>query len=160
MSEILVGSPAIDADSTASVLTIVNKSQPANGTGKITTVEIWANAELSNCEVAIFRVVSGNNLSTVSTHTIGTVAAGSKQSFEVDLDVVEGDFIGMYYTAGTMERQTTLGDGWYAAGDNIPCTNVTFTVFAGMTVSLYGKGETPVVGGGGGPASLVAAGVI
>ena len=119
-------------------------TNPANESGTITTVEIWPNITIYLCEVATFYVVSGNNLSTRDTHAIGTVTAGSKQTFsDLSLDVQSGDYLGMYYSSGNMERDTSGFDGlWYLAGDNIPCTNAAFTVLTSNAMSLYGTGTT------------------
>ena len=78
MAEIVIGSEAINrADFYGAGGTRVVKDNPANGSGTITSIEIWAKASLSDCEVAIFYVVSGNNLSTRDTETIGSVTGGS-----------------------------------------------------------------------------------
>lgn len=139
-----IGASATDRETTQSAQTLINKTNPANETGTITSVEIWANAGLSNCEVATFFVVSGNFLSTRDSQSIGTVAAGSKQTFEVNLNVQAGDYIGMYYTAGLIERDSYGFGGMWTnyGGDNIPCTNVEFSLLAGDAISLYGTGTT------------------
>jgi hypothetical protein len=120
--------------------TRVSKGNPANAAGKITSVAMWANENLSNCEVATFFVVSGNNLSTRDTTTIGSVTAGSKKVFSVDLNVEVGDYIGCHFTAGKIEYDTTGGAGmWSKSGDNIPCTNALFSAYGGHLMSLYGS---------------------
>ncbi|MBA7522469.1 hypothetical protein ES705_14588 [subsurface metagenome] len=142
-----IGMPAIDRGSTASTYTWVNMGNPANASGTITSIEMWASSALTNCEVATFFVVSGNNLSTRDTELIGSVTPGSKQTFIVDLDVQAGDYIGAYYTIGTLERDTSAMPGcWMKTGDNIPCSNLLFTNRADEAISLYGTGETVVVG--------------
>lgn len=136
-----IGMPAIDRGSTASTYTWVNVGNPANASGTITFVEIWANTALTNCEVATFYVVSGNNLSTRDTQFIGSVPSGAAYGFEVDLDVEAGDYIGAYYTGGALERGTTDYPGcWMKTGDNIPCTNALFTFRADEAISLCGTG--------------------
>jgi WD40 repeat protein len=126
-------------------LTHVNKSNPANVTGKITRIEIWAYTNLSNCKVATFYrpdpVGFPNNLSTRDIEIIGTVISGSKQIFEVDLEVVEGDCIGIYFTAGYLCAAEGYNGRWYHYGDKIPCTNQIFTVSETDTVSIYGTGS-------------------
>ena len=140
-----IGAPAIDRGATLSNYTVINKDNPANETGKITSIEIWANVNLTGCEVATFFIVSGNNFSTRDTHAIGNVTAGSKQTFSgLDITVEAGDYIGIYAPGGTMERDSSGGAGiWYVAGvDHIPCTNQTFTFLANNVMSLYGIGAT------------------
>jgi len=140
-----VGSAAIDRDSTASYgYTRVDQANPANATGQITSVDIWAASDMSNCEIGIFYVVSGTNLSTRDNETIGAVASGSKQTFAVTINVTSGDYIGWYATGGTIERRDTGGSGvWAVSGDQMPCTNVTFSNYLADSISLYATGATP-----------------
>ena len=140
-----IGSPAIDRSTNrVGGYTYVNQTNPANETGTITSIEIWATlVSMVDCEVATFYVVSGNNLSTRDTEYIGAVAAGSKQTFEVNLDVQEGDYIGYYESTGRIEADGTGYAGmWYKGGDQIPCTDTLFNVYSGDTCSLYGIGTT------------------
>ena len=147
MAAIDIGSAAIDrAGTAAAAYTLIAVENPANLSGKITSIEIWAATDLVNCEVATFYVVSGTNFSTRSTQSIGAVTAGSKQTFAVDLDVQAGDYIGIYYTAGTIERDSAGSGYWTVALDAIPCTNQAFTLTADRTMSLYGTGATVEAG--------------
>lgn len=146
--DIDIGMPAINRGTTAPAnYTWVNMGIPSNASGTITSVEIWAWGDLTNCEVAIFYVVSGNNLSTRDTEFIGSVTGGSKQVFEVDLEVQEGDYIGMFCTVGNMEKDGSGFDGlWYKNLDQIPCTNVLFGTYSGDAISLCGTGASIPVG--------------
>ena len=139
--DIDIGMPAINRGSSFGVFTIINSGNPANTAGTITNVEIWALGNLSNCEVATF-YGSGTTYSTRDYETIGTVTSGSKQTFGVDLDVEIGDFIGIYYTAGNVERDTSGFEGcWSKSGDLIPCANETgWNIISGDAISLYGTG--------------------
>ncbi|MDD5086627.1 MAG: GLUG motif-containing protein, partial [Candidatus Nanoarchaeia archaeon] len=147
--EIDVGNEAIDREwSDSSDVTIIDINNPANGTGKITSVEIWAGTQITGCQVATFYNVSENHFSTRDYETVnngngeGVVLAGSKQIFEVDLDVEEGDYIGVYWNEGTIDYDAWDGsDGiWYKSSDNIPCTNAEFTENLERTISLYATG--------------------
>jgi len=141
-----VGELAIDRSTTDTGYTNVNRGNPANADGKITSVEIWANTNLTNCEVGIFYEESPWVLTTRDTETIGSVTAGSKQTFSVDLDVKEGDYIGIYFTAGDIEYDSEGYGGIMALeGDYIPCSNETFDAYSGDTVSLYGTGDVSFV---------------
>jgi len=144
--DIDIGSPAIDRGSVRqSGYTYVDQANPANETGKIISVEIYAvsGQDLVDCEVATFFVVSGNNLSTRDTQVIGAVVGGAKRTFVVNLNVFAGDFVGIHFTAGQVE---SIGSGfigvWSKVGDQIPCENVTFSSFGGDAISLYGTGTT------------------
>jgi len=141
--EIDIGNSASDRGDYATLGTMVDKFNPANLSGTITSVEIYTywQTDMLDCEVATFFIVSGNNLSTRDSEVIGTVTKGGKRTFEVNLDVEAGDVIGIYFSAGAIEYDTSGGIGiWYKTGDNIPCTDVTFTYGAGPTFSLYGTG--------------------
>ncbi len=140
-----IGCPAIDRDTKWGYRTMVNKGNPANGDGIITSIEIWTKGTLSDVEIAIFYVVSGNNLSTRDNVLIGTVPGDSKQIFAVNLNVRKGDYIGMYWTysgGAGIEVDSTGGSGvWYLMGDNIPCIDTTFDSIEDLVISLYGTGE-------------------
>lgn len=139
-----IGSAAIDRNSatSGSPYTNVNKDNPANFSGKITSIEIWANTNMTGLLVATFFVVSGNNLSTRDFANIGDVTAGSKQTFEVDIDVEAGDYLGYTITTGAIEiTEDSSPLYWILAGNHIPCTNITFgTASTGIAMSLYGTG--------------------
>ena len=147
-----IGSPATDRTSAGGRNTMVSKYVPADGTGKITTVEFYVNAALAGCQVATFYVVSGNNLSTRDYETIqiagqaaGVVPTGY-QTATVDLDVVAGDYIGICWTNsdGYIDKDSTVGAGtWYRGYDSgIPCTDAAFTLVANYMISLCGTGAT------------------
>ena len=146
-----IGSAAIKrAFSGPTTSTYIFKTNPANEDGKITSIEIYADATMSNVEVATFFNVSGNNFTTRDTHSIGTVTAGAKRTFTVNMDVHEGDYLGFHMTAGRFYWNATGGLGyWFYSGtDKIPCTNETFTLGSGTTYiySIYGTGVTAEVG--------------
>jgi hypothetical protein len=143
---ILIGAEATDRASTLSDnYTLVGKDVPANDTGTVATVEIWANVNLSDCEVATFSA-SGDNLTTRDSELLGAVTAGSKQTFSgLSMDAVTGDYLGVYFSAtssGRLESDTTGGAGiWYLSGDYIPCTAEAFNpVLATTIMSLHGIG--------------------
>ena len=142
-----MGGAAIDRPGTSGTgHTIITKYNPANESGTITSVEIWAHSQLSNVEVATFYIVSGNNFTTRDNETIaGTIAAGEKVVKAVDLTVESGDYIGWYFSAGSIDYTGTGSDGyWYRVStDSIPCTDTTFSYDAtALIFSFEGKGAT------------------
>ena len=142
-----IGSPAIGRASSIGTYTIIAKENPANASGKITQVEIWADETLGNCEVATFEEVSPNYFTTRDSHFIGGVTAGAKRTFSgLDIDVEIGDYIGLYFSSGRIEKTDSGAGVWKSTGDAIPCTNRQFSLAANDTISLYGIGETPPVG--------------
>jgi len=153
--EINIGSPAINSNDNYTFSTRVDANNPANATGKITKVEIWANTQIAGCKVATFSA-SGNNLTTRDYETVdngngaGVVLVGSKQTFVVDIDVEEGDYIGLWGSAGKIDVDslTPATGTWYNVYDQIPCDNVGFTLVANKTISLYGTGGGVSLGRG------------
>ncbi|GAI62725.1 unnamed protein product, partial [marine sediment metagenome] len=109
--------------------------------GKITSIEIWANKTLLDCKVATFYIESGNNLSTRDWELIGTVISGSKKTFEVDIEVKEGDYIGISYSRdGKIEIDASGGNDWHILyEDHIPCNNKAFDT-GERIISLHGTG--------------------
>ena len=166
MTTIIVGSAPTDRSTWFNkLLTVVDRGNPANASGTLTTVDIFVNDEgddMTGLEVATFFVVSGNSLSTRDSQSIpGTLMKGVKSTFAVDLDVVAGDYIGFYCTAGYIERDTSGGSGvLYAGSDAIPCVNQAFTLVANNAVSIQGSGSTPAVASGGGPVLAIKAGLL
>ena len=138
-----IGADAIDRASAAAPGTLVEGSNPANADGAIDTVQIHAFTNMPTCEAATFYVVSGNYLSTRDYETLGAVTAGSTQTFSgLDIDVLTDDYIGVYYSSGSIDYDSSVGVGYWtkAFSDQIPCTNVVFSWFSGRIASLYGMG--------------------
>ncbi len=126
--------------------TFILKDNPANAAGTITSIEVWAADSLIGFEVATFYSTGTNEFSTRSTATIGSVTAGSKQTFSVSLSVEAGDYIGFYCSSGRIEADSKGAGGashWYKSGDNIPCTTTTFLNSTDdKNASLYGSGSS------------------
>ncbi len=146
-----IGAVAIDRnDSFNLTFTYINKTNPANDTGTIDTVEMWLDStsnDGANVEVATFIDEGSNVLSTRDSEAIGAVTKGSKQTFSgLDMDVTTGDYIGAYGTDGRLEALFSGGAGaWNSDQDRIPASSVTFSFVADFIFSLYGTGETSVV---------------
>jgi len=137
-----IGSEATDrASSTSAVYTSINKDNPANSDGLISSVEIWANTNLTGCKVGIFYKTNGNTLKCRSATTIGAVTAGSKQTFSgLSLEVRAGDYIGLYAASGKLEFSTSGYQGnWYYSGDAcVVGSEQSYDFEAGTTLSFYG----------------------
>lgn len=148
-AEIDIGSAAINRSSTGSPGgTVICFSNPANESGIIDTIQIFANVTMVNVEVATFFCVSGVNYSTRDNHTIGTVTQGATRTFSgLNIEVEAGDYIGFYFTGGKLDGDSSGSGGRYITGDYIPCTNQP-TSFLGDTsaYSVYGSGETVAAG--------------
>ena len=135
--------------------TMIDTNNPANASGIIDTVDIWAYSNLTGVKVGIFYKVSGNVLSARGAPTaIGNVTAGSKQTFSgLSLPVQTGDFIGVYAVTGDVEYSTNL-TGAYTyerAGDLTGVANTYFYPSANRHLGLagYNTPPPPPAGGGG-----------
>ncbi|MBA7557167.1 hypothetical protein ES705_49905 [subsurface metagenome] len=153
-----IGDAAIDRNSYVGVTgTKVNRNNPANADGKITSIEIYAVEQMPDAKVATFYLVSQESgtifyLSTRDYVTLGTVAAGSKQTFtrdaynnDISMTVHEGDYIGICGGGGQIEKSTELTGLKFLTwtGNQIPCTNQQFNISGDFgNISLYGKGLT------------------
>lgn len=139
-----IGSPAIArASLTTAGYTMILTENPANRSGIILSIEIYAAVSCEALEVGIFYSTGANKFTTRSNVAIGAVAAGSKQTFEVSLAVEAGDYIGFYEPTGRLERTDNIGEGyWYVQLDAIPAVDQSFTDGTGLTrtISLYGTG--------------------
>jgi len=123
--------------------TLINKANPANATGKITSIEIWVTntAYITFC---IFKEVSANRFTTGDWVKKFPIEPGAKRTFEVNLNVEIGDYIGCtnFLGAGIAGVETTGGEGvWFKAGNYIPCENIYFNLSAAWVMDLYGTGE-------------------
>ncbi len=143
MAEIDIGGDVInDSQNWSSNYTIVSKTNPANEAGIIDTVNIWANLNMSGCIIAIFSV-DGNNVTARDSVYIGDISFGSQQLTDLSLEVEAGDYIGMYFSGGKIERNDNGGSGmWFKTGDQTSCVDTAFTFNVGDRVSLNGTGET------------------
>jgi len=145
MGAIDIGAAAIDRiDGFGSGATTIALDNPSNDTGTLDTVEIWAATTLFGTNHVATFSRDGSKFTPRDVATIGSVTAGSKQTFSgLDIDVVSGDYIGIYYSSGSIEAGSG-GAGVYAkTGDYTSGGEETYSFSAGPIMSLYGTGETP-----------------
>ena len=104
MAAIDIGPDASDRpDAGPSGWTWVFTDNPANDTGTISTFEIWALTNLSDTKAGTFSG-SGTEWDDRDYETLGSVTAGSKQTFSgLDCDVSTDDRAGIYFSGGTLE---------------------------------------------------------
>jgi hypothetical protein len=124
-------------------MTLVNKENPALHDGAIRMVGIYSPQGLKNVKIATFYRRYTNTLATRDYVSIGNIGSG-EQIFEIAIEVRKGDWIGMSFTSGTIDTDTSGFDGIWAKGeDNIPCTYERFTWCDGDVISLGGFIVTP-----------------
>ncbi|MBA7585690.1 hypothetical protein ES708_27678 [subsurface metagenome] len=140
-----IGADAIDRASYVAVgYTIIDKNNPANASGILHTVKVYAYLSLSGLRVGTFYTTDGNKLKCRDSELIGYVENKAVRTFTgLSIAVEAGDYIGCYYTAGNIERDTEGFLGiWGRYGESIdPGDQATYTFYAGDAMSLYGIGE-------------------
>jgi hypothetical protein len=146
MADIDIGPGATNRASTVSYnQTLVDVNNPANNTGTLDTMEFWANSTISGTKCGTF---SGSDTSYDDRdyETIGSITGGSKQTFTgLNCDVSSGDFLGIYYSSGLMERDTTGYAGVYSkTGDWFGSDTQLYTLFYGDAISIYATGNLDI----------------
>jgi hypothetical protein len=118
-------------------------SNPANGSGTLTSIEIFAETNMSGVKVGTFYLVSGSTYHCRDSESIGNVTAGSKQTFSVSLTIETGDFIGLYFSGGTIEADISSGQNQYKVGDYADIDDEEAFSANNYLLSLYGTGIIP-----------------
>ncbi len=150
MALIDIGPGALDrAGQINGELTYIDLANPANDTGTITSFELWFVNNATDVKVGTFSG-SGTSYTSRDYETIGSVTAGSKQTFSgLDIDVVTGDFAGFYFNAGDVESNNSGGSGVYKKlGDQFGQGAQTYELYADWVISIYGTGTTITPGVG------------
>jgi hypothetical protein len=125
--------------------TWVDLFNPASAAGTLDTWQMRVYTNATGVSVATFVHEGSNVLSTRDHEDIGNVNSGSLQTFSgLSTDVGAGDYAGMRIATGNYFRQADKGVGhWYATGDQIPCSHVTFSYINdgfNRTLVLYATG--------------------
>lgn len=142
---ITVGPTVINrAVANSAAKTFIQLTNPSNGNGTITSVQIWFATDATGVKVGAF-YGSGTNYTYRDGATLGNVAGGSKQTFAVSFNISTGDFIGCYYATGTLELDTSGGSGQYWK-DSDHCkveAAQTYALNANYLQSINASGTTP-----------------
>jgi hypothetical protein len=146
MAVIDIGSDASNRSSDFGVATFVTLNNPANDTGVLDTFEVYLASNVSGLKIGTFSK-SGDYFTPRDFEGIGIASSGSKQTFTgKNCDVSSGDYLGVYYTEGKIDKDNTGGDGvyYYISGDGFGGTYI-YTLLNGDIMSAYATGTT---GGG------------
>ncbi len=119
-----IGEEAIDGNANrVATWTVINRGNPATISGRITSIDIWADvADITGLRVGTFYTTNGNTLKCRASEAIaGAITVGSKVTKTgLTIAVEIGDYIGCYFTGGWLELQTTgLGGVWSFFGERI-----------------------------------------
>lgn len=142
MAGIDVGAQAIDRASSIGGYTLIGLDNPANSTGTLSTVEVWANTNITSLIVGTFYLVSGTTYKCRASQNIGDIIGGAKRTVPVSIAVVIGDLLGCFWAnaAEEIEWDTSGYAGvFYRAGEYIdPGDEVAYFTSADDAISLYG----------------------
>ncbi len=150
--DIDVGSAASDRDGAyGNLFTYIDLNNPANSTGVIDTVQIWAATNVAGMRVGTFYFVAGTTYTCRHSVAIGNLTAGLQTFTGLNLAVVAGDFLGYYCDSGTIDA-TLGGVGVISkAGEAIdPGDSASYNAESDTAISLYAIGCTGVVAGNNG----------
>lgn len=114
---------------------------PANRSGKITSVEMYFTGNVTGVLVGTFSG-SSSTFSCRDYASIGAVSGGSKQTVAVDIDVATDDLIGVYFEgAGGIEaKEYGTGSRCYVKAGNQMEAGAEMYYGGSELISLYGTG--------------------
>lgn len=122
--------------------TSIDTYNSANGTGILDVFEMWYETTGGGVKAGTF-YGSSTSYTARDYESIGTVTAGSKQTFTgKNCSVETGDFVGSYNATGRLELHTSGGVVMYdRVGDGFSGTN-TYGANNNFLVALYATGYT------------------
>lgn len=140
-----IGAEASDRGKFApSYFTFIALDNPANESGHITDIEIYAveGYDLSGCKVGTFYEGETGHFTCRDYATIGDVEAGEKRTFSsLSIDCIVGDYIGIYFSEGQIEADSPGYAGLRRySGDAFDAGEQEYYLLSGYTMSLYGYG--------------------
>jgi len=140
-----VGNPVVNRASTGNAnYTRIDLNNPSLSKGKIDTVKIFAaTTTMLGTRVGVFYAVGGGVYACRSAVLIGDVTHGSEQTFTgLDLECEIGDFIGLFFSTGYIEKDTSGGAGYaYKIGNYVTVgSSETYTNSANQIMSIRGTG--------------------
>lgn len=144
-----MGSPKTELESHHSFgWTYIAKENPANGTGKIASINLRAGPSgMTGVIIVIFTEVSTNVFTARDRVYLADIPYGSNVIRTIDinhnpisLNVVVGDYIGMYWAGGNNEFEEMGVGTWHSGGDHTSCVGHGFVFLVNRTVRLYGIG--------------------
>ncbi|MBA7588133.1 hypothetical protein ES708_30183 [subsurface metagenome] len=140
-----VGADPIDRSSSRFAgSTIIDKNNPANASGILHSIKIWAASTIAGLVVGTFYTTNGSILKCRDSELVGDVEAGAERTFtELSIAVEEGDYIGCYFSTGDIELDAEGFEGiWRITKDHTTPGDEAFYMFAPeQAMSLYGIGE-------------------
>lgn len=129
--------------------TFIDLANPANDSGTLTSVEVWAYYTIaSGMKVGTFSR-SGDIFTPNDYDTIGEVVSGAKRTFTVSIAVASGDYLGFWWDDAdhsgpeAIDFDPSGGSGiYYKDGDYFSAGAQTYTEIVNRIFSIYATGET------------------
>jgi hypothetical protein len=147
MSAIDIGfgaaSSALNANKTA---TNLDKTNPSNGTGVLTSFEFYFNTDSTDMYCGTF-YGSGTSWTNRDYENIGNVSSGSKQTFTgKNCDVSSGDLLGFMSTTGSLCVTNSSGSGlYYCTGNQFGQGAQTYVDYSNLFgLAMYATGDYAV----------------
>ncbi len=132
--------------------TLISAKNPANATGKLTSVEVnvAVGEDMTNVVIATFYrpdpIGYPNNFTARDSQNVGTLVADGKRTVTVDLNITIGDFIGIYSAETNSYISFTEGEAeegvWTIEGDYTSCSDQEITLADEISIGLYATGYT------------------
>jgi nicotinic acid phosphoribosyltransferase len=149
MATIDVGLTPVNRGAASSAThSLLDLNNPANDTGSLDTFEIWAATNLSGTKIGTFSG-SGTSWTVRDYESIGNVTSGSKQTFTgKNCNVSTNDVLGIYFSGGTIERDTSGfgGVGVKLSTDVFGGGTNTYNISDDDAFSIYATGATAAAG--------------
>ena len=90
--------------------TLIDKNNPANGTGVLAKIVIWCKFA-AHVKIGTFFANSSTSYTCRAAHSIGWIAAETITTVNVAIPVVAGDFLGGYYDVNGAINMKSSGPG-------------------------------------------------
>jgi hypothetical protein len=134
-----IGYDAINRSSTSNPgnTVVLRGGQAATASGVIETIKIYPYNNLSYLRVGAFSI-SGYTCTCRDYAYIGSVSGGAQRTYSgLSIDVVVGDFIGLYWEAGYVDAVYGSWGSFYKAGNQMEAGAQVFAVLNHI-ISLEG----------------------
>jgi len=146
VSDIDIGADPIDRTSARQGgWTYIDKNNPANASGTLHSIKIWARTNITGLRVGTFYTTNGDTLKCRDSVVIGDVPVGLQEFTELSIAVETGDYIGFYWDSFFEDIEADmsgLAGVWYVLGEYIdPNDETAYDSLAGYAISLYGYGD-------------------
>jgi len=132
-----------DGNNFSATYTYIQLDNPANATGTITQVQVYADISITGMRAGTFYNTGANTYKCRASAALGDAPADQVTTFPgLSIAVVAGDFIGGYHGTGYMELTVDATKSFiYVSGEFIDADDeTTYSAPIGRHIALYGTG--------------------